>query len=1333
MEEEHMGNGFCIQIPERMFMKKFKKITAVLLSVVMLFSMASTSASAAYTAYLDDGILDQYNSIDKANLSIEQKASLVLDRLDNMLAKEEIVIDLPLIGTVDLTSTDKALDSICSVTGNWLFGSLTVGDLVILEENRNDITTIRRVSEGYDDIDLIASVITYLSHCAPTLVGMIDPSADFSWGMVKGFLPPEFRLITDDFNGWLDELLWEALHPVNSEVQPANLTLDEIVQFMCDNQLGAVEGGARAEAMGFAGVMPGFTLDIDAENANAYRAVEEGIYQAINTFVLPLINNQLKDVISSAVESNQNSGGDLYQIINVDYNIPAYDFDRTKGVMDQLNDVLGYAVDKMLIPLADRPDGTPYDFVWSYTIPEGETYLDLIEDNLYGVMSMVIVAGGETEFDPYNEGNTLKDLGNYIARVAVNQFVKQMDIPNAEEVTMAEVAYLGLRELCASTIPEYYTAALPDTDDETVYRDAIIELGADLGAYYLNNNLGLNCPLSTNSGEFLSAFVDWCMPYIDGLFDSTALDALGNNHTGWDEVDAILWEIIPKDWLPYQQMFKNSETGALGTEADLTFESLVDYVLDTIFNFDLNKLNTFFAHNPDSTLSTKNVRKFIIDWVSDILNGAFTPAGKTSCVPANINTFEDLINPVSNGTGIICNILETLAGDAELRDTVLNLVVLILGLSEPQSLGDVHMDIDDRIDCTSGSVDSQLRISNFTDGVNSAWRNENGEIEQDKMYEIELVSLSNNAGLTTTNVAGQKIQANGYVNVAITGSVSANTEARFDLSYYILDEAGNRIGSTPLVKSVYTHLYKTTGNYEVESAESTGGNVTFEAFPTYLYTTDVYNAALFSILATNNSGLITSAVDITKAVVTGTLPAGISANDPEEGAIVSIDDSSLTVDSYGTVNPYVANISPDDEQPYGIYEVSIQFEVQGRNGIGQTTTNMSQARDHKIVVYNDFGLEDLLNTIMNENRQRIDYAADADTEWNNYLSAVSAGFALLQGNPDHSKMFDNISGDPDVFQNDYYAKVEAINAAVAALDEKAVTDSAKLAELTAAVAEYEDIDWEDYVLFTYDRFRDSFDRANGIVNSQIAPEGEEDTFEAPAVKLFDLIFAKNQLTLWGGRLIYKEVSTDYLEEAVAKAPTSSAGYAPDLWEDVQTELDLAAGYIDGTVAATQGQVNANRVNLLEALRALTPEYLVAAEGTTTVIDSREMLIYGIAPAHLALTDFVVATSSYTASLEYAYEGAPAIGTGAKVHILSQGEVVATYTVLLYGDLNGDGAINDSDDDIIWSYLDGELVDGFEEGSLLFKAADLNRDGIVDADDEAILYEYVYMSGNIDQF
>lgn len=1305
-------------------MKKFKKITAVLLSVVMLFSMASTSASAAYAPYLDDGIINRYNSIDKADLELKQKASLVLDRLDNMLAKEEIVIDLPLIGTIDLTSTDKALDSICSVTGNWLFGSLTVGDLVVLEENRNDITTIRRVSEGYDDIDLIASVITYLSHCAPTLVGMIDPSADFSWGMVKGFLPPEFRLITDDFNGWLDELLWEALHPVNSEVQPANLTLDDIVQFMCDNQLGAVEGGARAEAMGFAGVMPGFTLDIDAENANAYRAVEEGIYQAINTFVLPLINNQLKDVISSAVESNQNSGGDLYQIINVDYNIPAYDFDRTKGVMDQLNDVLGYAVDKMLIPLADRPDGTPYDFVWSYTIPEGETYLDLIEDNLYGVMSMVIVAGGETEFDPYNGEYTLKDLGNYIARVAVNQFVKQMDIPNVKEVTMAEVAYLGLRELCASTIPEYYTAALPDTATEAQYRDAIIELGADLGAYYLNNNLGLNCPLTTNSGEFLSAFVDWCTPYIDGLFDSTALDALGSGHTGWDEVDAILWEIIPKDWLPYQQMFKDSETGALGTETDLTFKNLVDYVLDTIFNFDLNKLNTFFAHNPDSTLSTKNVRKFIIDWVSDILNGAFTPAGKTSCVPANINTFEDLINPVSNGTGIICNILETLAGDAALRDTVLNLVVLILGLSEPQSLGDVHMDIDDRIDCTSGSVDSQLRISNFTDGVNSAWRNENGEIEQDKMYEIELVSLSNNAGLTASVTSGQKIPANGYVNVAITGSVSANTEARFDLSYYILDEAGNRIGSTPLVKSVYTHLYKTTGNYEVESAESTGGNVTFEAFPTYLYTTDVYNAALFSILATNNSGLITSAVDITKAVVTGTLPAGISANAPEEGAIVSIDDSSLTVDSYGTVNPYVSNVDPDDEQPYGIYEVSIQFEVQGKNAIGQTTTNMSQARDHKIVVYNDFGLEDLLNTIMNENRQRIDYAADADTEWNNYLSAVSAGFALLQGNPDHSKMFDNISGDPDVFQNDYYAKVEAINAAVAALDEKAVTDSAKLAELTAAVAEYEDIDWQDYVLFTYDRFRDSFDRANGIVNSQIAPEGEEDTFEAPAVKLFDLIFAKNQLTLWGGRLIYKEVSTDYLEEAVAKAPTSSAGYAPDLWPDVQAELDIAAGYIDGTVAATQGQVNANRVNLLEALRALMPEYLVAFEGTDTIIDSRNMLIYNIAPESLDVYSFLD-----VASLNYWYDCVSTgsyIGTGALVEVYDGDHLVATYTILLYGDINGDGSINSTDSAEITAYLAGtsSLI---QEGNIYFKAADVNFDGVVNEADAALI-----SSGSVSQ-
>ncbi len=1236
-------------------MKTLKKIMAVVLSTLMVFGMVSVSVSASYDAYLDEAITDQYNSIDRVVLNENQQASLILDKLDVMLAKAEISIELPLLGTIDLTSVDEALDSIYSITGNWLFGSLTVGDLVVLETYRSDIANYRRSKEDNTDMNVILSVVSYLSKCAPTLVEMIDPSADFSWGIVKGFLPPEFRLITDDFNKWLDELLWDIIHPVNSEVMPSALTLDDIVQFLCDNQL----GGENAATLGFDGLMPGFDVNIATDSG--YRVIEEGIYQALNEFIVPILNSSLKSVIQDAVASNQTDGGDLHDIIDVDYVVAEYNFDRTKGLMAQINEVLGTVVNTMLKPLADRENSTDYDFVWSFEIPAGETYLDLLEANLKGVMGMIITAGGEEGFNP--EGKSLKVIGDYISRIAVDEFVKHMDVP--ENASMEKMAYLGLRELCASVVPEAHRTEIID-GTAAQYRAEVIELAADLGAYYINNSLGLNSALDRSADQFLADFAAWCMEYVGGLFDRTAYDAA---ETGWGKIDAVIWEIFPKDWIPEDAMFAGEDTV-------LTFQSLVDYILDIIFDFSLADLNALLAHNPDSSLAG-SARTLIINFVSNILNGAFTPTDAASCVPSGITTFDSIISPVSNATTIICNILKKLAADEDLQKNVLNLVVLIMGLANPQTLSDVDIDIDSRINCTSNTVSAEMRISNFSSGVNSAWRNANGVIEQDEMYEIELVSLTNTAGLTTTvaegTIPGRKIAANGYLDIAITGTVSATTEARFDLSYYILDEDGQRIGTTPLVKSVYTHLYTQTGNYDVMSAEVTANNVTFEAFPTYLYTTNVYTAALFSILATNKSGLVTSAVDITEAIVTGTLPTGIAENAPEDGVIVAIDDSSATTATYGAVSPYISEVDPDDEQPYGIYPVEVQFVVEGTGLFGGTTTGTTEERAHTIVVYNDYNLDGVLGTVMAENRQRADYAADADAEWNAYLAAVSAGYALLDGNPDHTKMFTDVDTTLDGVQNDYYTKVEAINAAVAALDLKAITNTTKLAALTTAVDSYGTIDREDYVLFTYDRFKSAYNNAKAIVDSQTAPEGEEETFTAPAVKAFDIDFAKNQLDLWGARLINKAVTYDYINEeiAVANAKTPSA-YTAASWELVQDELDLVADYKAGTAPVTQGKVNAARVNLMEALLGLeeagatVTAYLVAvADGV--IIDHAAKTISGIPNGIdiIYLWDYIIEADSDIWYLDVDIQS-DVVTNGLEVYVFDSDtdEIIATYTIVI---------------------------------------------------------------------
>lgn len=1302
------------------------------MSIVMLFCTVSMTASATYSAYLDGAIITQYNSIDRVELTTEQKASLILDKLDVVLDKADIVIDLPLIGTLDLTSVDNALSSIYSITGNWLYGRLTVGDLVVLETHRSYISSARRASDSNTDLEVIRSLVTYLSKCAPGLVGMVDPDSDFSWGIVKGFLPPEIRVILDDISGFIYETVWEALHPVNSEVMPTNTTLDTLVQFLCDNQLGMEEGSDRAIAMGFAGVMPGFTLDITT--ANAYRAFEEGINQALNAFVLPLINNELKDVIKNAVESNAADGGDLEDIVNVNYNIPNYTFDRTKSIAAQINEILGYAVDKMLIPVNERPAGTTYTFTWQYTIPEGGTYVDLLTSNVRGVLSMIIVAGGETEFDPYAEGTTLKAIGDYIARIAVDQFVKHMEIP--DDATMEEVAYLGLRELCASLIPEHYRNSLGEEAGNADYRNEIIEIAGDIGAYFLNNNIGLECNLDTTAEEFIAEFLYWCEDYIYGLFNTTDYDDVKgkiatDEADGWALLDTILWKIFPKEWIPYATMFTDTDND--GTiEDQLTFKSLLDYILDIIFNFDINKLITLFTHNTNSTLYTQNVRVLIINWVSNILNGAFTPSGATSCVPSGITTFDGIINPISNATTAICNILTTLAEDTDLQETVINLVTMLLGLADPQALGDVGLDIADRIDCTSGSVPAEttLRISNYSNGVNSAWTKPDGTIEQDKMYEIEVVSLTNTAGLTAPVTAGTKIPANGYIDVTVSGTVAATTEARFDFSYYILDESGARINSdTPLVSSVYSHFYTVAGNYETTTAATGETNkVSFDSFATYFYTTDVHNVATFSIMATNNGSLLGNAVkDIRRAVITGTLPTGISANNPTDEPIVSLDAASLTVDAYGSVNPYVANVDPDAPQPYGEYNLGIQFEVCAE---GADSGDLSTSQNHIIVVYNDFGLPGVLADMMSANRQKGDYLDTATAEWDAYQAALSAGYALLHGNPDHTKMFADVNN-KDGSANAYATAVANIEAAAAALDAKAKpTDATKLNELKAVVDTYASVDRNDYKLYSYDRFKDAFNYANELVNSQVAPEGDT-TFVAPSIPVFDLIYAKNQLALWGGRLVLKPVTTYYLDEEVTKANAlNSASYATDYWADVQKELDFATATKADPTSTTQSRVNASRINLIEAIQALKPKYLNAIGNT--VINSKEMFIYNITPEVLSIFNFVSEVSGYTAE-ESLYDNAEYVGTGATVEITDAlNNVVATYTVILYGDTTGNGVIDNEDMTAIDDYLDGYDQEKFVAGGAFFKAADVNRDGVIDASDKTLIDDYIYGEGTISQ-
>lgn len=1286
-------------------MKKSTRIISLLLAFMMMMGTMSVAASAYHADYLDSAITDQYNSIDKVELELEQKASILLDQLDVMLQKEDIYIDIPLIGSIDLRSTDAALNSIYSLTGNWLFGDLIVGDLGVLEDSRAEIADVRRSSETESDMAVIRSLVRYLAGCAEDgLLNIVNKN--FNWGILKGFLPPEFRIIVDDVPKFLKETLWDVLHPVNEVPMPSDTTLDSIAQYALDHQIGAEPGSPEASEVGFEGILPGFTVNLATDNA--YRVVDEVIFSVLNELIVPLLNSELKTTIRNAVESNQADGGRLHLLVDKNYVVSEYTYNRNQPLVTQLNDMFKGVVDEMLLP---------GQFTWNPT-GSGDP-LVVLKDNLERLLLTIIRAGGDT-FEFEEENPELPELGDYIARVAVENFVQHIDFDGSEGIE--EVAYVGLRELCIRLVPEGTYPAVPANATEAGYKAAILELGADLAVYYLNANIGLNLSYDTTAAEFISAFIAWCNPYINGLFDATKLNEVRSraSYDGWDEIDAIIWEFFPKEWMNYEEMFRDNETTP-GTADELTFESLINYFLDAVIQMDLDALYTFFTYKSTSPLNQMKAYELIIDFIANILDGAFT-VGTTACVPTGITNFESLLaNDMAHTKTILKNILVALRDKEGLDVTVVNLVTMLLGFADPQSLSDVDMDMSGRVYCENGTVPStNLRIYNRSNGVNSAWRNANGVLAQDKMYEIELISLTNNAGLSASVTSGTKIAANSYLDVAVTGTVSATTEARFDLTYYLLDEAGNRINNgTPLVKSIYSHFYTATGNYDASSAEVTANNVTFDGFSTYLYTTDVYDAALFSIMATNNSGLLTSARDVRRAVVTGTLPTGITANNPESGPIVALEDSSISTNTYGTVNPYVANIDNEAAQPYGIYPVTIQFEVCSKNGNSGTLT---EARNHTIVVYNDFNLDGVLGDVMGRNRQYSDYA-NADTEWAAYQNAVSAGFALLQGNPDHTKMFANVNA-PDGSENAYYTAVQNIEAAIAALDAKAVTDTAKLATLETVVDTYRDVDPDDYVLFTYDRFEDAYDRAANIVNSQVAPEGEEATFVAPAVAEFDIVYAKAQLELWGGRLLKKVPVKTYLAEALSVANgLVEANYTAESWAAFKAARDTAITVnSDNSATLLQTTINDARIDLLKKqydLVTVSVTYITAKVNTVT-IDNTNNYILGVDAEKYNILDYITVADGYTVNPQTTTPLYISTGTTFVIKNSESNNDVATYTAVVYGDISGDGQIDSDDQETLYTYLSGDSS-VITSGTAQYVAADIDKNGSVTVEDYEDLF------------
>ena len=133
--------------------------------------------------------------------------------------------------------------------------------------------------------------------------------------------------------------------------------------------------------------------------------------------------------------------------------------------------------------------------------------------------------------------------------------------------------------------------------------------------------------------------------------------------------------------------------------------------------------------------------------------------------------------------------------------------------------------------------------------------------------------------------------------------------------------------------------------------------------------------------------------------------------------------------------------------------------------------------------------------------------------------------------------------------------------------------------------------------------------------------------------------------------------------------------------------------------------------------------------TNTVVDAENGYIFGLDVGLNSISDYVELTDS-SCSLEYDTLTGE-IGTGSITNIVRNGTVVDSYTVIIYGDVNGDGWY-DGEDAFLVNLIAKGMLDKDDVGEAIWTAADCNHDGEINEADVDLLTGAGLKLNNVDQ-
>ena len=1193
-----------------------KRLLAIILASLLILSSATAGAS-AYQAYKDDA-LTKYDFTDTAVLTTEQYASALLDYADKALAKENITMDLSILGKLDATSIDNALSSVYKlINGNkiilWMAGDLNSVNVDAIKNPRRSNTT---------DVAVIKALLQFLADNKGIVkkvvvggVGKYKRDGGVSLGVANSFVKVDLNVEV-----MLREMIWGLAYP-NTEYNSSN-NIDSMLQVIIQNALAGVKE------------IPDSVKNLVDLNStkSTYDFIEDLLQTAYNDIAVPMLNDQTMKWLGQEIDKD--TTGTLAGLFNRDFRVSAYTVPAGSTLVAELNNIAGGIVNGLLKNYNGWVSGDN----------------SKLTDNVVAVARYILKETGDYFFPDWQkhiataeeiDAMSKEELIAYLARSIINASVGYMYIPE-DVTTVIGVAWEAVKQLMAQFLPERDYSGYPKTVQ------GILDMLADFVAYNVNPGIDLNAgdlKKALNYGDgmdkMLTTAVQWLAAdpqYYTGLLPSTTIDT----SDGWKALDDIFFKLLDKSVLPAKFANSGSET----ILKDIVYSILNGLLVDQ----DLTCISDLFVKNESGAFATQTLKQSIVRLVTDILNAV---------LPGTITkTYGSLNEIVSNSElgSIVENLLGSLNSNKDkLVPPIVNIVAQVMKLTDKAKFKEMEIAGSKRI---KNSSELDLTVYNGSQGINRGYTDKNNNFTQDKLPRYTIDSWSavayNYDGSKQKDLSVSGLTANEELNggdnrsVKISGIDSNNTLVVFTVYYFALDEAGNKLTNDASVCRFYSYRLDGADVDNNTSGINTGSNKTSASVNDCPPKLLLFNQNNTNPLKTICAQSVTFKVPKGKGAHTGSNASanlgGLSSNLKSATSSASMDGGNAISGS----NAYDSIDLWEETASIAKFEVGFDTTINWA-----ATAKKGNKTDHyngatRIICYNDYGLPELYNIEAGKNRARTDYDSSADAAWDAYITALNnaAIYTLLPGT---IALYTNSE-----FLAGFEARQKALASAVETLETHLA--SASVDSLKTAVEAVQGKDnaegavyWDDgYNYFGYDDFnsvtwngwKEARNRALNLYNSTIAPKepvapekpGDDATliekqkyekayaqwetdhaawetaivaWQTPTISAIDVAYAEQQVELWGPRLIKLAAVKTHLDAAIKMCTIDSADaskYDADRWEAYAKSFAYAQKVSTSFNASTtmRTQVREAMNNLIYNWKRLIANPVVSVTFTFTV-------------------------------------------------------------------------------------------------------------------------------------